>query len=290
MHRDVPGGARPGLRVLRRVPRRISYDNCKIAVAKITGGRERELTREFLRLESHYLFEHHFCLVRRPNEKGHVETLVGYARRNFLVPVPETDGLEALNHRAAAAVPGGPGPDAAGQAGDQGGAAGRGAARMLPLPQQAFEARRIEPAKANSLSLVRFDSNDYSVPTEYAHHHVTVIGGGRRGPAGRRATGWWPGIRGTGARSTRCSTRCITWPCWSASRARWTSPGPWRTGSCRTASRVLRRRLEAELGGHGTREFIKVLRLLERATLARADGGGRVRRWRAGPTAPTRCG
>jgi transposase len=79
------------------VPRRISYDNSKIAVAKITGGRGREVTREFLRLESHYLFEHHFCLVRRPNEKGHVENLIGYARRNYLVPLPETDSLEGLN-------------------------------------------------------------------------------------------------------------------------------------------------------------------------------------------------
>ena len=31
---------------------------------------------------------------------------------------------------------------------------------------------------------------------------------------------------------------------------------------------VLRRRLEAELGSHGTREFIKVLRLLERHSLS----------------------
>ena len=52
------------------VPRRISYDNSKIAVAKITGGRGREVTREFLRLAGHYLFEHHFCLVRRPKRKG----------------------------------------------------------------------------------------------------------------------------------------------------------------------------------------------------------------------------
>ena len=79
------------------VPRRISYDNSKIAVAKITGGRGREVTREFLRLAGHYLFEHHFCLVRRPNEKGHVENLIGYARRNYLVPIPETDSLEGLN-------------------------------------------------------------------------------------------------------------------------------------------------------------------------------------------------
>ena len=54
-------------------PRRISYDNSKIAVARITGGRKRKVTAEFLRLKCHHLFDSHFCLVRRPNEKGHVE-------------------------------------------------------------------------------------------------------------------------------------------------------------------------------------------------------------------------
>src|SRR5262249_48012209 len=79
------------------VPRRISYDNLKIAVAKLTGSRQRKLTDAFLRLASHHLFEPHFCLVRRPNEKGHVETLVGFARRNFLVPVPVLrGGLDGL--------------------------------------------------------------------------------------------------------------------------------------------------------------------------------------------------
>jgi hypothetical protein len=48
------------------VPRRISYDNSRIAVKRIMLGRERELTHEFLRLQSHYLFVHHFCLVRGP--------------------------------------------------------------------------------------------------------------------------------------------------------------------------------------------------------------------------------
>src|SRR3954469_4186854 len=80
------------------VPRRISYDNLKIAVAKDTGGRSRVVTKEFLRLKSHHLFEAHFCLVRRPNEKGHVETLIGFSRRTFLVPVPAVcGGLAPLN-------------------------------------------------------------------------------------------------------------------------------------------------------------------------------------------------
>src|SRR3954471_2916199 len=82
------------------VPRRISYDNSKIAVARIPGSRDRKVTDAFLRLKSYHLFEDHFCLVRRPNEKGHVEALVGFARRCFLVPVPVAHGgLEGLNAR-----------------------------------------------------------------------------------------------------------------------------------------------------------------------------------------------
>ncbi len=71
------------------VPCRISYDNSRIAVAKIVGRRGKDPTREFLRLQSHYLYAHHFCLVRRPNEKGHTEGLVKYARSNFMVPIPQ---------------------------------------------------------------------------------------------------------------------------------------------------------------------------------------------------------
>ena len=58
------------------VPQRISYDNLAIAVIEVLKGRERKLTKEFLRLQSHYLFREHFCLVRRANEKGRVERLL----------------------------------------------------------------------------------------------------------------------------------------------------------------------------------------------------------------------
>ena len=46
---------------------------------------------------------------------------------------------------------------------------------MLPLPSQRFEAHRIEETRATSLSLVRFDSNDYSVPTRFAHQPVAKL-------------------------------------------------------------------------------------------------------------------
>ena len=87
------------------VPRRISYDNSAIAVIEVLTGRERKLTREFLRLQSHYLFQEHFCLVRRANEKGHVERLLGCARKNFLVPVPQVASLAALNVALRDALP-----------------------------------------------------------------------------------------------------------------------------------------------------------------------------------------
>jgi len=79
------------------VPRRISYDNSKIATSKIIGPRQRELTVGFQQLVSHYLFRYHFCLVRRPNEKGVVEGLVKFARLNFMVPVPQVRDFGELN-------------------------------------------------------------------------------------------------------------------------------------------------------------------------------------------------
>ena len=55
------------------VPKRISYDNTRVAITKILKHHKRNYTSEFKRLIGHYLFEPHFCNVRRPNEKGIVE-------------------------------------------------------------------------------------------------------------------------------------------------------------------------------------------------------------------------
>lgn len=250
------------------VPRRIAYDNAKTAVAKIVGSRERVVTREFGRLMSHFLFASHFCLVRRPNEKGHVERLVEYARSNFLVPVPRVDSLAELNDRLAAlcrrdqerTTRGKPGTVAALLAEDR--------AAMLPVPVKRFEARRVAEVAADSLSLVRFDANAYSVPTRYAHRTLTVVGTVEevRIVFGDRLI----------ARHARC---------WGREQYRFDplhylallerKPGGfdfakplerWELPAC---FGVLRRRLEAdESGGFGTRDFIRVLRLLETHSLA----------------------
>ena len=157
------------------VPPRISYDNLAIAVIEVLKGRERKLTREFLRLESHYLFQHHFCLVRRANEKGNVERLLGCARKSFLVPVPEVATLSALNAALVTRCQADLMHRTRGKSGTKEELLLEDRTVFLPLPSQPFEARRIGQAAADSESLVRFDTNSYSVPVKYAHRQITVV-------------------------------------------------------------------------------------------------------------------
>jgi transposase len=248
------------------VPTRTSYDNTTIAVKKVVGPNERDLTREFLRLESHFLFDHHFCRVGRGNEKGHVESLVGYSRRNTLVPVPEFASFAALNVYLEACCIGDLTRRVRGKSQTKAELLEVDRAGLLALPSVSFEARRVVAAKANSLSLVRFDCNDYSVPTAYAHHDVTVIGDIDEvrialGPTvvARHPRVWSKEQTTYDPRhylallERKPGAFDVAKPL-----ERWELPGCFA---------VLRRRLEGDLGSAGTREFIKVLRLLESASL-----------------------
>ena len=57
----------------------------------------RQRTQVFSELQSHYLFDARFGRPGKGNDKGKVEGLVGYARRNFFVPVPRCTSWDALN-------------------------------------------------------------------------------------------------------------------------------------------------------------------------------------------------
>lgn len=248
------------------VPWRISYDNSKIAVSKIIGGRVREATREFLRLESHYLFEHHFCRVRRANEKGHVENLLGFARRNFLVPIPQVESLETLNVELIEHCRRDLQRQLRGKPTSKESLLAEEQKMLLAIPSHTFESRRVQTGKANSLSLVRFDGNDYSVPTAYAHHSVTIVGGieevriavGNQLVA-RHARYW--GKEHTEFDPTHYLALLERKP----GAFDYARPlEDWELPSCFA---VLRRRQQVALKNLATREFIKVLRLLEHATL-----------------------
>jgi len=158
------------------VPVRISYDNSKVMVSKIVGARERTLTDGFLKLQSHYLFREHFCRVGRANEKGVVEGVVKFTRLNFFVPVPQVRDLSELNGKLAEGCREDLKRRLRGKAGIKAELLKEDQAAFLALPAVAFDACRKQPTRANSLSLVRFDDNDYSVPVSFAHHEILIKG------------------------------------------------------------------------------------------------------------------
>jgi len=157
------------------VPKRISYDNTRIAITKILTGHKRKHTAEFKRLISHYLFEPHFCNVRRPNEKGIVEGSVKYSRLNFMVPVPQVKDYDELNKLLR---------DCCQSDLDRILRGKRSLSKKqllaedrvagIALPDDKFDYRKSTSTFASSESLARYDTNDYSVPVSSAHHSVTI--------------------------------------------------------------------------------------------------------------------
>jgi transposase len=248
------------------VPKRISYDNSRISVARIIGKRERELTDAFLKLKSHYLFQSHFCLVRRANEKGQVECLVGFTRRNFLVPLPRVADFETLNLELERKCRMDLERRLRGKTTTKAQRLEEERSAMLDLPRQGYEARRVEQRRSDSLSLVRFDRNSYSVPVRYAHRPVTVVAGidevrlvvdnhlvaRHRRHWGREHTEYDP-IHYLALLERKPGALDFARPLDG-----WNLPGCFD---------LLRRRLEAQLDHKGTREYIKVLRLLEKASI-----------------------
>ena len=244
------------------VPQSILYDNTKLAVAKILGGGRRKRTRAFTELQSHYLFEDRFGRPGQGNDKGNVEGMVGYARRNFLVPVPRAEDYRALNahleerclDRTDAVLRGH--TETIGQRME------RDLEALAPLPAGSYEACDQQASRVSSLSLVRYRTNDYSVPVAYGHREVLVKGYvdevviscgaeviARHPRSYEREDFIFDPVhylplleRKTGALDQ------------AAPLAGWELPEEFAK---------LRRVLEARLGQQGKREFVRVLRLME---------------------------
>src|SRR5277367_708492 len=158
------------------VPTRILYDTTKIAVAKILGGEQRQTTKAFSELQSYYLFADKFGRPAKGNDKGKVEGLVGYSRRNFMVPIPRFSSWEALNAHFEEQCRKRRERRLRGHSETIGERFERDRAAMLPLPTTPYEACEKITVRVTSLSLVRYRGNDYSVPTEYGHRQVLVKG------------------------------------------------------------------------------------------------------------------
>lgn len=156
------------------VPHTVVWDNLKTAVKKILKGKNRIQQESFIVFRSHYLFGTRFTTPGNAHEKGLVENLVGYARRNFFVPLPEVEDFDELNEylfkkcekederhlpRCRETV---------------GCMWEKEKEKLLPLPKRPYLCCSYHPVKATSFSYVNFERNRYSVPVRYAHHNLML--------------------------------------------------------------------------------------------------------------------
>jgi transposase len=256
------------------VPRTILYDNTRIAVKEIAGDGERKPTEAFSGLQSHYLFAAQFGRPGKGNDKGHVEGLVGYARRNFLVPVPRAASWEELNahllsecvRRRQRKLWGHEETIAERFEHDLG--------KLLPLPPAPLEACEKRTTRASSQALVRYQTNDYSVPTEYGHRQVLV------------KAFVWDLVISCGSEVIARHTRSYAREEMIFNPLHYLALLEKKTNALDQAAPLegwqlpeefveLRRQMEARLGKRGRREYVQVLRLLETFSVAEVAGAVR---------------
>ena len=253
------------------VPTRILYDNTTLAVARILGDGERKKTRAFSELQSHYLFAEKFGRPAKGNEKGKVENLVGYTRRNFMVPIPRAASWEVLNEQLVRDAMARRAQRLRGHKETIGERFERDRAVLLPLPAARFEACDKATVRVSSISLVRYRTNDYSVPTQYGHrqvllkayvHRVVIVCGSEviakhERSYEREATVYDPlHYLALLEHKSRALDQ-------AAPLAGWQLP---------ECFAYLRRLLDARLNKRAAREYIQVLRLLETFPLADVEG------------------
>jgi transposase len=228
------------------VPQSILYDNDKCLVSRILPDGTRQRTRVFSGLQSHYLFKDRYGRPGKGNDKGNVEGVVGYARRNFMTPLPRFESWDAFN------------ADLEEQCRKRQGDVLRGhhetigqrfvrdrEALITPLPAP-FDACDKEGTRVNSLSLVRYQTNDYSVPVAYGHQEVWI-----RGYVHEVVIG--------------CGTEIIVHylPLLEQKIGALDQAAPLAGWELPDAFPTLRRLLEARMGKAGKREYVQVLRLVE---------------------------
>jgi hypothetical protein len=195
-----------------------------------------------------------------------VEKRVSYTRGNYMVPVPQANSLEEINEQLDARCREELARSVRGKTGTKALRLKKDQQAFREVPAVPFDACRKSSTAANSLSLVRFDRNDYSVPVACAHHTVTVKGYVERVEIFR--------LNECIARHSRLwGKEDVSFEPLHYLALLEKKPGSldyarpleeWGLAPC---FEQLRRRQEAEWGRLGTREYIAVLRLLEKHAL-----------------------
>ena len=244
------------------VPRSILYDNTRLAVAKILGDGRRKRTRVFSELVSHYLFEDRFGRPGKGNDKGKVEGLVGYARRNFLVPIPSYRSFDELNAHLEEKCLERMERRLRGHKETIGERMVRDIDVLLPLPSTPYDASDKHTTRVSSLSLVRYRTNDYSVPVAYGHREVLV-----RGYVDRVVISCGAEVIARHRRSYQRDDYVFNpihyLPLLEQKTGALDQAAPLAGWELPEEFETLRRLMQSRMGRRGKREYVQVLRLME---------------------------
>lgn len=157
------------------VSKKVIFDNGKVAV-KDGFGAHAQKQAGYTALSAHYAFDALFCNPAEGHEKGLVEGLVGWARRNILVPIPRISDLAELNTILARRCRAYDDHRIQGKNASVGEMLREERVALRPLPLCPFETAKCESVRVNAFSTVRFHTNDYSVPVQYVGRSVGVKG------------------------------------------------------------------------------------------------------------------
>lgn len=153
---------------------KVMVDNLKSAVLKRAVGQAPVFNPKYLDFADHYGFTIIPCGVGKGNEKGRVESGVGYVKKNFLRGL-DIPAFEALNPAAGIWL-------------DQiANVRIHGETKKTPLsmfaeekkllgktPHNEFDIATMNEVRASSQFRVALDANRYSIPAEYAGKRITM--------------------------------------------------------------------------------------------------------------------
>lgn len=151
------------------------YDNLTTAIQKVLRGKDRIEQEAFGKFKAYYSFDARFCNPDSGHEKGGVEGLVGFARRNYMVPIPEAASIEELNEKVLRQCIAYGSHKMAGRDRTVNELYEDEKAHLLALPETAFSNVKPLGGKADKYATVIVDKNRYSVPSRYAGFRVKVL-------------------------------------------------------------------------------------------------------------------
>lgn len=151
------------------------YDNLTTAVQKVLRGRDRIEQDGFIKFKAYYSIDARFCNPASGHEKGGVEGLVGFARRNYMVPVPEAESIAELNEKVLkqCLIYGNHKMD--GRELKVSDLYEEEKKHLLPLPDAVFSNVQTHDCRADKYATAIVDKNRYSVPYRYAGCKMKVL-------------------------------------------------------------------------------------------------------------------